>query len=153
MNLLGLVADVNARDYQKCEPLAFAVNYNDWTFVALLLQHGADVNNQDWEGDVPLFEAVSSSVHKSARILFEYDADYTNIKDKVWGILHHLAAKGDTQMIPLFTETRMRGIDRSLPKLDGKTAMDLLEERPVVSSVPLLVEIMRDNDLAKCKVP
>ncbi|KAF5006895.1 hypothetical protein FDECE_6754 [Fusarium decemcellulare] len=102
-------AKVNARDRTGSEPLACAVLADRPRSVSLLLQQGAD--------------------YGSARILLDYGADYTNVNNYGWGILHALAAHGDTRMIQLFTGARMRGVDATMPNLDGKTAIELFEER------------------------
>lgn len=132
--LISCGADVNARNINNAEPLTHAVWGNLWKSVKVLLQHGADVNNRDWEGDVALSDAISSRSHQSAQILLNHGVNYGNVNNYGWGTLHKLAANGDELMMQLFTKIRMRGVDRNLRNLAGKTAMDLFEERDEVSN-------------------
>ncbi|RSL88358.1 hypothetical protein CEP52_015246 [Fusarium oligoseptatum] len=127
--LISRGAEVDAQNTDKATPLSGAVMANRPKLVNLLLQHGADANNRDWDGDDELFSAISMLSHKSAQLLLDYGADYTNINNRGAGILHILATAGDLRMIRLFTEARMRGLDPTMRDLDGKTAMDLFEER------------------------
>ncbi|RMJ04690.1 hypothetical protein CDV36_014640 [Fusarium kuroshium] len=127
--LISRGAKVNAQNVEKAVPLACAVMANRPKLVSLLLQNGADATNRDWDGDIELFEAIAMLSHKSAQLLLDYGADYTNINNRGAGILHILATAGDLRMIRLFTEARMRGLDPTVRDLDGKTAMDLFEER------------------------
>ncbi|RTE76955.1 hypothetical protein BHE90_008575 [Fusarium euwallaceae] len=127
--LISRGAKVNAQNVEKAVPLACAVMANRPKLVSLLLQNGADATNRDWDGDIELFEAIAMLSHKSAQLLLDYGADYTNINNRGAGILHILATAGDLRMIHLFTEARMRGLDPTMRDLDGKTAMDLFEER------------------------
>ncbi|KAJ4328678.1 hypothetical protein N0V84_000869 [Fusarium piperis] len=73
--------------------------------------------------------AIGTGTVMGPQILLDYGADYTSINNHGGGILHILAAAGDLRMIRLFTEARMRGLDQKMQDSDGKTAIDVFEER------------------------
>ena len=69
----------NADKYGRT-PLHYAINFDNYENVKLLLDNGADVNAKDNEGKTPLYWAVEMGKYEIVKLLLEHGAD-VDIKD------------------------------------------------------------------------
>ncbi|KAK5654577.1 hypothetical protein OQA88_7206 [Cercophora sp. LCS_1] len=118
-------ADVDSRSNDGSTPLGHAIAYACLDAAVFLLERGADIDNRDGMGDTALVEGIVSGCHEAVRILLKFGCDVTYVNESGSGVLHHLAAEGDGEMMRLFTERRIRGLERS----SGKTPLELFNER------------------------
>lgn len=133
--LLDRGADINAKGTCGSSPLAIAVMNDHINLAEHFLNRGADINAQDDGGDPPLSEAVVNGSHRSARMLLARGADYRTVNLSGMGILHLLADSADEEMLKVFVDARMSGLDETLRDIGGLTAMEALEKRsPSVSA-------------------
>ncbi|KAK3687409.1 ankyrin repeat-containing domain protein [Podospora appendiculata] len=107
-------ADVNKSDFQDCQPLAIAAHNGALEAVRLLIDSGADINHRDWEGDTALCEA---------------GADFRNVNDHGWGVLHQLATGGDVELMRMFTAFGMTGVSSAAKDVAGRTPLELFNRR------------------------
>jgi len=77
-------------------------------------------------GDVPMVEAVVSGFHEGARLLLRYGCALGGVNGEGMGVVHHLAAVGDEEMMGIF---RGQGGLRGWTKGEGKTPLEIFNER------------------------
>lgn len=129
--LLRYGVDVDVVGKYKVTPLEFAAFYDHEAMVDFLLRSGANPDHRDWEGTNALGNAIVSNGCKAAAVLLERTSDCTNVDDHGHSILHYVATKAGVEMMELFVANvpRLSGLDASLRDKEGKTPMQLFNDR------------------------
>jgi hypothetical protein len=138
--LLGLKANVNAKDENENTPLMFASEDGHLGIVnLLLLEKGIDINAKNKEGQTPLALAVLNGHKDIVKLLLEKDADVNAKLNEHWGgatILMMAVAKDYPDIMEMLLK---KGADVNAQDGDGKTALFLALEY----GRPKIVEILK----------
>ncbi|KAF2396336.1 ankyrin [Trichodelitschia bisporula] len=139
----GLPFDVNSRNYLGRTPLHIAAFKNPRSF-RWLLDNGADVEAVDVDGDTPLLASVGSDffTRQAFQCLLEHGANYLHRNNLGESVLHKAASlwRGlDTwdfdglRALDILTTARLRGLDVNWRDIEGRTAMQVLRARVLMS--------------------
>lgn len=102
------------------------------TKARFLLDCGADINHSDLEGETALTETVLRGVASTARVLLaDRRCDYRRVNDAGMTILHSLARDGTVEVMRVFVEAKMQGLNPLARDNRGRTAMGVFVERGV----------------------
>jgi len=136
--LLQHGVDLASRDEEGYTALTFALGRGADNTVCFLLERGAEPNTGPDDGLPLLFVAVVTAGHAKVELLLQHGADMA-VTENGWpgyNVLHYIAHAGDVEMMEIFTGREFRGgIDASLRGGDGKTPLDMLNERDPGSEV------------------
>ncbi|KAK0641983.1 ankyrin repeat-containing domain protein [Cercophora newfieldiana] len=110
-------------------PIFFAARLNALSPLKRLIERGADMEWRDHEGLTALYDAILTNASQAAEILLARGAGYHRTNNYGQGVLHLLAARGDSKTIEVFTRAKLRGLDPELVDNDGKTATEHLRAR------------------------
>ena len=84
----------------------------------------------DNDGNTPLLQSVFSQADDVTQLLLFREATFTN-----WGscglILHYVALSGGLRTLAILLAARLQGIDPDILNREGKTPLQLTQEREV----------------------
>lgn len=130
--LLAHGAKLDHVDHWGTQVLSRAVMDDTPTKAQFLLDYGADINHLDIEGETALTETVLRGVASTARVLLgDGRCDYRRVNDAGMTILHSLARDGTVEVIRVFVEAKLQGLNPLTKDNRGRTAMGVFVERGV----------------------
>jgi ankyrin repeat protein len=128
--LLAHDADIDARNQRGCDALPNISMRDDAEAATFMIDHGARVSSYlDNEGDARINDAINDGGHRVARVYLERGATYSTVNNMGCTVMHHLAVLADAQMIDIFTEVKMRGLDLEHRDVAGRTPVVAFEAR------------------------
>jgi ankyrin repeat protein len=142
--LLKHGANIHVRAQEGGTPLQYALSRGTIDAVRFLLQNGADPDSRHITGTPALFQAVDASRHTIVDLLLENGADI-GVVHRGASVLHELAVYGDAEMMRTFTGRIFRGISTSLKDNDGKTPLNLLNERNPCADIREAFDCLLDS--------
>lgn len=125
-------ADVDHRDRRGDTPLSFAATRNNVQIGSFLLKANANIRTASEGGETPPFHAIFGGSYEFLELLLQSGADCTNVTIQGSTILHFTAQHGDAKTTRILTSAGLRGINPDAIDSKGRTAMQVLEQRPVI---------------------
>ena len=121
--------DIEGRSAWGCTPLVQSAIGNQIHTSAILLDCGADIDTIYNDRDSVLYSAIHFCFDDIPQLLFRRGATYTQI-DKIGNsILHPLATSGGLRSLDIILTAQLRGIDTEAINKNGKTALQIAQER------------------------
>ena len=120
---------VNQKDIYGSSPLSYTAFHSNTILAEALLDYGADIDAIDNEGDTPLHDALFNHADDLLHLLLSRGASYTTIYSLGRSLLHVAAVCGSLKTLEILLDARLRGIDTELVTPQGKTALQLAQER------------------------
>ena len=121
--------DTDARDASGSTPLVKCRYLNNRITASALLDLGADINALDNDGDSPLHEIVQAHADDLTQLLLRRGATYTTFNSLGDSILHQAALAGGLRTLEILRDAKLRGIDPDALNRQGKTALQVAQER------------------------
>ncbi|CAN8096664.1 unnamed protein product [Discula destructiva] len=131
--LLAHGADLVAVDDYGSTPLDSICIRNHALVAAFLIEKGIDTNHRDWEGSNALGNCIPYNSLECAELLLGLGSARSgirNVDENGYSQLHYLAMFGTTQMMDLFAESGLCGLDPELKDNQGRTPLEVLDNRP-----------------------
>ena len=153
--LIAAGVEIDLQDCSGSTPLHQSTNKDTAAVLEALLDQGAGIDTADLKRYSPLANAIFHSSLRSTKLLLQRGADFTIVNHTGNTILHIAAHHSNLATLQVLVEASLTGIDPNAINDDGKTAMQLAEER--LSKEPgfidlfhaLIFGINNQNDYAK----
>ena len=130
--VLAANADVNTQAFEGCTPLTNAATRNHSNLARYFLNHGADIELADYNG-TPLLNAIAYNSHAVLKVLLANRAS-CGARDSMGNtVLHKAAECADLETLELLMEADISELDPKACNNEGKRAIDLVNERQVIS--------------------
>ncbi|KAI9774855.1 MAG: hypothetical protein M1840_000071 [Geoglossum simile] len=144
--LLGLGADVNARDLDGIAPLGWAALSSNPRSAAFLINQGAYIDSQDNNGWTALLNSIDCNSHEVLGLLLEHGANWKLTLVTGCTALHRAAERGDLTTMRTLTGAKLEGLDIDAKGRDGLTAREMLQQRlDVTSELTAAFEALLDS--------
>ena len=127
--LITAGAEIDAQDYQGATPVMYAAQYGLTAVMKLLLEKNANTNKQTFSGETALMIAVQVNADNPLHVLLTHGADLMLYSNDGRSILHYAAEHGDLRTLQILTSARIRGLQIDRKNIDGKTPLQLAQER------------------------
>ena len=121
--------NVNERDICGSTPLCYSVSNRHIVSAEALLNYGDDIDNIDNEGDTPLYESFLHLANNILQLLLSRGASYTATNSLGQSVLHVAAVFGGLETLRILLAAKLKNIDIKLVTPEGKTALQLAQER------------------------
>ena len=121
--------NVNGRTVWGSTPLSLATFQNYAALAEALLDYGADINALDNDGDSALHKAIHYNSHILVQLLLRRGAIYTQIDNIGNSILHPAATSHNLKILEILFAAKLRGIHTEAVNKEGKTALQIVQER------------------------
>jgi ankyrin repeat protein len=125
-------AKVDHRNRSGETPLSRAAKRNSLGIGSFLLNSNANMRITDEGGETPLFHAIFCGNHEFLKLLLENGDDCTNVTVHGATVLHFTAQNGDIKTASILASARLRSINPDAVDLKGRTAMQVLKQRPAI---------------------
>ena len=120
--------NVNGRNINGGSPLFSAAHGDAVMSATALLDYGADIEHLDNDGDSPLHQALFYQSDEVTKLLLSRGANHT-LRGSLGSILHFAATSGTLRTLEILQNRRLNGIDPDASNRQGKSALDLAQER------------------------
>ena len=127
--LVAAGVDLHNRNIWGAMPLAAAASRNHTLSVTSLLDCGAHIDSRDYDGDTALHESVRWHADDIMQLLLNRGADYTLLFSTGGSILHVAALSGSLRTLEILQAVCLRDIDPDLVDRQGKTPLQIAQER------------------------
>lgn len=121
-------ADVDGQSQLGSTPLMFACVHGHYRITESLIEHGANIHQRYPRGETVLHAACWGNNPDTVRILLRKGIDYRVGPSWLGSPLHGLARFLTIEIVRVFTEARLEGIDVD-EKFEGYTAMEYAVQR------------------------
>lgn len=126
--LLAHGADIDVVDNYGSTVLDTTCIRDHARVAAFFIDQGIDTTHRDWEGSNALDNCICFNSLECAALLLALGpvrSGISNVDDNGLSTLHYMATGGSAEMMKLFTEARLGGLDAELKDSQGQTALDV----------------------------
>ena len=127
--LITAGTSLEQRDQWGDIPLSFAAAQNNIVSANILLNCGADIDNLNFYMDPPLHESLNYRQDDLTELLLSRGASYTLPFSREGSILHIAAKSGGLRTLKILDAAILKGIDTELANKEGKTALQVAQQR------------------------
>ena len=120
---------MNARTLDGGTPLCYTTYNRHAISAKALLDHGAEIDNIDNDGDSALYNAIHFHDDAITQLFLQRGAIRTQINNIGNYVLHPAAVSGGLKTLGILFTAKIRGIDTEAVNKEGKTALQLAQER------------------------
>ena len=121
--------NVNGRNIWGGVPLCYSVIGHHAVSAKALVDYGADINAADSEGDTSLCDSLHYHADDVLQLLLFRGASYTTIYSFGRSLLHIAAVSGGLKTLRILLAAKLKNVDTELLSSEGKTALQLTQER------------------------